>query len=385
RCHVLRRASEGVMARLSFLEHHTLQPGGQGQAKPLCLRNPDYAKMRKKIELSFPDQLETAKAVGFDGHARGVLSELEGVFQVFEDVTEVRDGMVEELRDMSGCRKGLPLKFALDVNPELMMSFMSLMADFVRVHLVVASVTERKQALGMYYSAHATINGRKHTPAMTKVNSLISLCENPLHGLASELAVRACDIVRACVGGALTAIKEVVEVASEVNTLRGMNALSVLDEGDLMAFPCQLPVSQRSTTVMLHSELLRSGEYETWVCFMGLVMPQTVMCQAELTDLWSLVCRKNVIVPVFRDVTLNLHAEVEKMAGWFPPKNSTMILSLPSDMKFKKYMRGISKEAVTGCAIRHRERRAYLREQVKSLAALAGAEPGMLGPKLPMV
>lgn len=49
------------MARLSFLEHHTLQPGGQGQAKPLCLRNPDYAKMRKKIELSFPDQLDTAK------------------------------------------------------------------------------------------------------------------------------------------------------------------------------------------------------------------------------------------------------------------------------------------------------------------------------------
>lgn len=49
------------MARLSFLEHHTLQPGGQGQAKPLCLRNPDYAKMRKRVELSFPDQPETAK------------------------------------------------------------------------------------------------------------------------------------------------------------------------------------------------------------------------------------------------------------------------------------------------------------------------------------
>lgn len=35
-----------------------------------------------------------------------------------------------------------------------------------------------------------------------------------------------------------------------------------------------------------------------WVCLMGLVMPQTVLCQAELTDLWSLVCRKNMIVPV---------------------------------------------------------------------------------------
>ena len=38
-----------------------MQPGGQGQAKPLCLRNPDYVKMRKKVETTFPDQLETAK------------------------------------------------------------------------------------------------------------------------------------------------------------------------------------------------------------------------------------------------------------------------------------------------------------------------------------
>lgn len=58
---MLRRAAAGVMSRLSFLEHHTLQPGGQGQAKPLCLRNPDYAKMRKKMDLAFPEQLETTK------------------------------------------------------------------------------------------------------------------------------------------------------------------------------------------------------------------------------------------------------------------------------------------------------------------------------------
>ena len=52
---------------------------------------------------------------------------------------------------------------------------MSLMADFVRVHLVVASVTERKQALGMYYCAHATVHGKKTTPAMAKVRRA-SMC-----------------------------------------------------------------------------------------------------------------------------------------------------------------------------------------------------------------
>lgn len=60
-------------------------------------------------------------------------------------------------------------------------------------------------------------------------------------------------------------------------------------------------------------------------------------------------------------------------------------MSLPTDVRLKKYMKGIAKEAAAGCALAHRERRAYLREQVKSLAALFGAEPGMLGPKFPMV
>lgn len=34
---------------------------------------------------------------------------------------------------------------------------------------------------------------------------------------------------------------------------------------------------------------------------------------------------------MFRDVTLNLHAEVEKMVIWFPPKNSTMIREFISE------------------------------------------------------
>ncbi len=70
---------------------------------------------------------------------------------------------------VSSWRSNLDVDSQADVNPELMMSFMSLMADFVRVHLVVASITERKQALGMYYCAHATVHGKKTTPAMAKV------------------------------------------------------------------------------------------------------------------------------------------------------------------------------------------------------------------------
>ena len=51
-----------------------------------------------------------------------------------------------------------------------------------------------------------------------------------------------------------------------------------------------------------------------WVCLMGLVMPQTVLCQAELTDLWSLVCRKNMIVPV--SVDLNKRRFLRRSVGF---------------------------------------------------------------------
>lgn len=61
-----------------------------------------------------------------------------------------------------------------DVNPEFMMCFMSLMTDYVRLYLVVASVSERKQALGMYYLAYFTIHGKKATPAMTKVQCCLN-------------------------------------------------------------------------------------------------------------------------------------------------------------------------------------------------------------------
>ncbi|CAM9252727.1 unnamed protein product [Discosporangium mesarthrocarpum] len=384
RCKILRDACSGVMTRLAFLNEHALNPSGQGQGRPLCLRNPDYTRMKKKLEISFPEQQETAKVPGFDGHAQGILTELEGIFRTFEDVVEIRDGMVEELRDMSGCRTGVPLKFALDVNPELVVSFMSLMTDYVRLHLVVSRVEERKQALGMYFMAYSTVNrGKKPEPSYSRVNALMVVCDNPINRIYHELGHRQCETLRQCVGGALTEIKEVLTLYHKTPDLRSMSALNVLDEGDLMALPSQLPVSQRSSRVMLHSELPRCDQYGVWVCLLGLVMPGTVLGQSELVELWTTVVKEYLLVPIFRDMVLNLHAELEKMSAWFPPKGLT--LALPEDQKFKKYVKQLSKDAYGQCILRHRERRAYLREELRNLLALARASPGMLGPKLPMV
>lgn len=66
---------------------------------------------------------------------------------------------------------------------------------------------------GIFFNGSTTEKREKTT---RKVNALISVCDNPVHGLAVELSAKACDVVRTCVAGALTATREVVEVALEV-------------------------------------------------------------------------------------------------------------------------------------------------------------------------
>lgn len=62
-----------------------------------------------------------------------------------------------------------------------------------------------------------------------QVNALMSLCDNPIYGLSVELSAKACDVVRSCVAGALTATREVVEVALEVRDFARKSMVVVLE------------------------------------------------------------------------------------------------------------------------------------------------------------
>ncbi len=99
------------------------------------------------------------------------------------------------------------------------------------------------------------------------MNTLISKCDNPLHGLASELAVKACDVVRSCVGGALTAIKEVVEVASEVRAclpacLEGPTVERGVWDGEHRCYASQQTGRcEKETTSRSHSRLWFSLDF----------------------------------------------------------------------------------------------------------------------------
>jgi Membrane-associated apoptosis protein len=110
RCRVLRKYCYGMMAKLLHLHSSVLSAGGR--ARPQCLLSSDYnSKMKKKLESSFPDQPDVCRTPQFDNTAPQTLVQLQELYEVFDEVLELRDAMSSAIRDVSGCRSSVPPHF----------------------------------------------------------------------------------------------------------------------------------------------------------------------------------------------------------------------------------------------------------------------------------
>lgn len=80
---------------------------------------------------------------------------------------------------------------------------------------------------------------------------------------------------------------------------------------------------------------------------------------------------------------INVHQELESLAGWYPPKGSNV--QVPKGFKLKNVLKDLYKEAQIHSGIVHKERRSYLRGELANLGSLLTAVPGLMGPKFPMI
>ena len=85
---------------------------------------------------------------------------------------------------------------------------------------------------------------------------------------------------------------------------------------------------------------------------------------------------------VYRGCTLNVHAELEYLSKWFPPRGYPG--RWPRDLKLAKLFKEWSKTATQQCGLKHRERRAYLLGELEVCRGLLDAVPGLAAPKAPL-
>ncbi|KAG5192927.1 membrane-associated apoptosis protein-domain-containing protein [Tribonema minus] len=383
RCRTLRRYCDGMMARLLYINTNALSPNGC--KRPLCLQSSDYAsKMKKKLESSFPDAPDICKNPQFDITAGQMIGQLQDIYDCFEEVAELREGMLETLRDVSGCRNGATPHLKMDLTPTLLGNFMGLLTSFTKLHVVISRVDERKAALGLYFAAAAAAR-RRAEPAWPAVAALVAASDDPVHAAAAALGGAAHAPLHACALACLGEVSDAVALALDPERLRAISALSALAGGAAaLALPAAAPLGPRAPTVPLHFAIARGAQYAEWVLYTGLALPAAVFNSAPAQELFVTVASEALVVDVVRGAApLAVHAELERLAAWFPPKGAA--LPLLGKMKFKEYVKELRKAAAAASGVQQRRRRVYLAGELQELKLVVRRAPGLLGPKFPVV
>lgn len=334
-------------------------------------------KAKAKIEKAFPDQAEVTKTPVFEGNAAQTYKQLQEVYDCFDEVAELRDGMISCIREVSGSANSNPPEMKLDLNPVLLCNFMGLLTAYIKLHLVMGNIEDRKSILGVYGAAcqlAGPVRGEP-PPHWSAVTSFVTFCDEPLKALAIEFSIAEYGPLHKVVAACLSEVSDGVEMALNPERLRASGVLSLIngkDPASISVPPCD--------AVPMQMEIAQSSEYMSWVALCGLVFPAVIFTSEGLSKLFGLVAEETMVIGICRGQTLNIHYEgIKPLYAWFPSKG--LNLPLPPKVKFKDRVKEFRATAEANCEARQRKRRLVLASELESMKHLLLQNPGLLGPK----
>jgi len=125
-------------------------------------------------------------------------------------------------------------------------------------------------------------------------------------------------------------------------------------------------------------------EYLQWIIFGGLVCPQLLLKSPRVLEIFKTAASDCLVLPIYRDLVLNVHEKLKTLATWFPKKVSKQYQA-PKGLKLDKIMDALGKEAPQTCGKKHKERLSYVTGELEKLTFLLQTIPGIVGPKFPVV
>jgi len=381
-CRTLNKYCKGIMARMLYVNSTMLVQGGS--KRPSCLSSVEFGKMKKKLESSFPECPEAIKTPQFDLLASQFASQLQDVYDCFEEAACLKEGMFKVLKEVSGSGNGPFPTLKLDLTPTLITNFMELWLNYIKLHMIASRIEDRKSVLGFYF-ASASATHRRSDSSWNTVSNFFSASDEPIKHLYNEVNQNSLNNLKECVLQCLNEIVSTVHLYYNTNRFQEMNPLSIVSQGGESALPlfASTPISQRYPSVSLHFELSRSAMYSEWIAYSTLIMPSLTFNSAGLTELFGTIASELLFVDVFRGQALNIHAEMEKLSQFFPPKG--MSLPILGKKKLKDYLKDLKKAVGTSSGIKQKRRRYYIIGELERLINIVQRVPGLLGPKFPII
>eukprot|EP00033_Pygsuia_biforma_P000857 GCRY01000996.1.p1 GENE.GCRY01000996.1~~GCRY01000996.1.p1 ORF type:complete len:1147 (-),score=394.86 GCRY01000996.1:283-3723(-) len=329
--------------------------------RPSFLADASMKKLNDAFTKSFPELPNNIEKVpGYDLFKKSLKEigeQTEICYATFLDVLDFKDAAFHFLADINSTV--VSLKY--DQNPHLSAGYMNLLVDYIKIHLLLASIIDRKVILSMYarcfFEHHKTTEGN-----FARLAFFLREYEQPFRRIQEEF-----QSLSSRVGDVLCSIQMSYMKMRDLSLMRREGILSIIQEPNLLTAPI---------TDAFRLELTQYHQFHEWIIF-GLLFCPNELAQASLVELMKFALQEGYVLNLFRDEVFHLHPEFETVFGWF--KGTSVKLS-----QYKKLIPDLLISAVTKCGPNHRDRRLYLRQELGNMLHLFQDSPGLLGPKFQM-
>lgn len=169
KCYAVCDIASGICARLHFFTSDFIT------RKDTYLQLPEFLKLRQRIEKKYPDLSDMRKVDGyekFQERAQSIYDHLQTYADILLDIADINEVILHVLSDLmsSVC------EYNLELNRQLCLMYCEILVTYMRLHLLFASVHDRKVLYGFYCLACAEVKGIAN-PDIIKVNPLIEAAE----------------------------------------------------------------------------------------------------------------------------------------------------------------------------------------------------------------
>jgi NCK-associated protein 1 len=296
---------------------------------------------------------------GFDALASDVSEILDAtvnVYETFVDVMRWREKAFEVLAEVAQTSAAL----SVIANPFLTYRYLELVSQYIRLHVLMSMVADRKAVLAVYGKCFE-LSKTTMEPDFAKVALYVCEFENPFKRIVAEFKPICGRVAQALVG-----LKPVLDKALSLDMMHQEGAISLTQSPMALGLPAQ---------AQFDFDAVLTSKFHEWVLY-GLLFTPEEYAMKDTMPMARQALQQGYLAPLFRDETLAIHHEYEQLFSTYKSQNKQLKLG-----KEKKTIRECASQAVGAGARAHKQMRAYARQELSTVITMLEDFPGLCGPK----
>ncbi|KCV72902.1 hypothetical protein H696_00472 [Fonticula alba] len=349
---------------LAAFHRARIQLNPESPQRPAVLSDPALQPLFRAMLRRFPSDgglTSTQGADRFQKVCKDILDATGPTYNAFTRLVVFRDTMSNLLGEFS------KLSYSALNGPDVVTALVSLMADYVRLHLLLAQIPDRR-LITLIYARAFQITHRSAEPQFNRVAEMVG-CDTPVARVQADAQVLS--------GTLALAIKQysegIFDWLSPSAFLRSEGVFNMIHH------PAHI---KRPSAEDARLRTLRNYRFVADnVAFAMLLTPSELVADPALGELLRSILEHNITFELFRCENIQLASEYEpivrKMSSSNPAKSglSDAISSATQ----------LSSSFVNTATSFRRDRREFLRTALIQTSGLLADKPGLLGPKFSQV